>query len=164
MPLPNLPSITLWATDAMRAVAGAAGLRPFTVKVRIRTWSGARPGVGARSDTDITLTNQFVDGSAQNVRVRQLSSKDIIASGGRYRDRDLRVGPMSPSYAATFTMAAGGFGDASIDTAPTNTATEIFWNVQGPGMPAGGEWHSKVGEEATELHYYLILRASGRQP
>lgn len=165
MPLPNLPSITLPPTDALRALAGALGLRPYTVMVRIRTWSGERPGIGSRLDVNTVLTNTYLDGTLQNIRVKQVSRRDIIASGGLYADQDLHVGPITPPYPAGIFGAAGGFNDPNFDPVTQNSATEVFWNMTGPGLPTNvGAWFKKQGEEATAQHYYIILRKSAVVP
>jgi hypothetical protein len=160
----GLLPLILPALDMVRAVGGVIGLRPFTTKVLVRTWTGARVGQGTKNDVTTTLYNQFIDGSHQPLLVKQLTDKEIIASGGLYRDRDLRVGPITPSYAASLGLLAGGFGDSTIGPQPTTSPTEIFWNVSGPGMAPGGAWCDKIGETVTALHYEVVLRADGRQP
>ena len=158
---PTLATALLPALDTIRSIRGQLGLNPFTVTVLMRQWSGERPGVGSSLDTTTVLQN-----AGQPVMVKQLSARDIVASGGLYRDRDMRVGPMTPSYAATFVQPAGGYTDATLDPPVVQGigGTEIFWLVSGPGMPAGGVYCEKVGEEATALHFSVILRATGRTP
>lgn len=157
------------ALDQRRSIAGLMGLRPFTVFVRTRRWSGARLGLGTFVDNgggpDIQLTNGTLPApmGPQPVMVKAVSNKDIVASGGLYRDRDLRVGPITPTYLANV-LPAGGFGDSTIDPPQTGSVpTEVFWIVFGPGMFPGGSLCMKVGEIVTALHYELILRATGAQ-
>ena len=169
MPSPFGTSI-LPALDAIRAIGGNLGLRPFTVTIKVRTWlGGTRPGLGQRSDVDTVLTN-LSGANAQPVMVRYLTTREIAASGGKYRDRDLNVGPMTPAYAATvLILPAGGFSDSQIDPAPVTNAVELFYLVKGPGYPpsanaASGIIHDKIAEEVTALHYSLVLRSTGRTP
>ena len=146
------------ALDQIRAIAGVMGLRPYVVKRRQRIWSGERPGVGSFVDSDITLTNTMTGpGGAivSPVRVKRLSSKDVIASGGLYTDHDYRVGPMTPLY------AGGGFGPDDVDPPTSASATEIMWWMSGPDIVDGGSWFKKVSEEGTALHYYVTLRQTG---
>lgn len=160
----------LSALDAIRAIPGRIqipgplGLRVFTVTIRRRTHSGERPGAQNASyvDIDTKLTNTCVDGVAVNVRCRQVSRSEAIASGGLFTNRDLKVGPMTPPYPQG--AVTGGFDDSTMDPAPVASATEIFWNVTGPGLPSGGGWFNKLSEEATSLHTYIFLRANGRRP
>ncbi len=161
-------STILPALDAVRAIGGLLGLRVFTVTVRIRTWAGPRVGLGGCFDRDVPLTVQAANGTKQNVHVRQVSRREAIASGGKYTDRDLRVGPITPPYAAAFGLSAGGFSDTTLDIQPAPQPTEIFWIVASPsgsfGVPPGGAFFDKIGEEATSLHTVVILRQTGRVP
>ena len=160
--MPFVPTF-LPAADALRAIGGFFGLRPFVVTIRTRVWTGGKPGAGTFIDQNTKLTNQAADGSKQNVYVRQLTNQEVIASGGLYRARDLRIGPMTPAFAQTILLAAG-YVDNDVDPATSASATEVFWNVTGPGMPSGGAWMDKVQEDASALHYFVVLRSTGRQP
>jgi|SRR6185312_12602121 len=153
--------------DTIRAIGGTLGLRVFTVTVRQRVWTGlpGEPG-STKTDTDTVLTNQAADGTKVNVLVRQVSRREAIASGGRFTDRDLKVGPITPPYPAAFQLASGGFDDGTVDPQPTNSAIEMLWIVASTngtfGFPPSGALCEKVGEEATALHTYVFLRATGR--
>lgn len=150
--------------DAIRGIGGRLGLRRFTVTVRTRVWTGAIPGDGTSTDTDVVLTNQDATGTMQPVMVRQLKRSEVITSGGLYADRDIRVGPMTPDYAAQFfQQSTGGYADGDLDPVPTASATQLFYMVSGPGWPQPQGLAEKVGMESTDLHLYLILRSTGRQ-
>lgn len=156
--------------DALRAIGGALAVRPFTVKVRRRVWSSVRPGMPGASkvDTDVTLTNLGADGVAYPVRVRQVSRSEALSSGGLYTNRDLKVGPVSPVFAASAFGLAGGFDDHAIDPTPTGQAVEMIWIVQASrgtfGIPASGAVFDKIGEESTWGHFHVYLRQAGRAP
>jgi hypothetical protein len=162
----TLASTILPALDAIRGIGGILGLRPFTVTLRVRTWSGAKIGFGAKTDTNTVLTNVTATsaGTLENIKCRFLTTREIVASGGLYRDRDIRIGRITPSFAAAYGLPAGGFGDSTLDPTPGATPTEIFWNVAGPGMPSNGAWCSRIAEEVSALHYSLILRADAKAP
>jgi hypothetical protein len=162
----TLASTILPALDAIRGIGGILGLRPFTITLRVRTWSGGSPGKGFKTDTDVRLMNNTATGGTTSVKARFVTTQEIIASGGLYRDRDVKVGPLTPQFAAAYGLPQGGYGDATLDPVPTPLAqpTEIFWNVIGPGMAPGGSWCSRIKEEASALHYYLVLRADGKVP
>ena len=158
------------ALDAIRSIGGMLGLRVFKVTVRKRIWTGARPGApgSTKADLDTVLVNQGADGNSYPVRVKQVSRSEAFASGGQYTARDLRVGPMTPSYLAGI-LAYGGFDDNTVDPQPTASATEVFWilsTLEGGthGIPAGGIVCEKRGEENSALHVYVVLRATGRAP
>ena len=159
--------VILGPLDIVRGVGGLLGLRVYTVSVLVRTWDGPRPGVGFSSDVTTQLTNALPGGGRTPVHVKQVSRRDVIASGGVYADRDVRVGPLTPPYPAGIGFPTGGFDDATADPAipVSQKPVEIFWNVVGPGWPVGtGGWAEKVGEEFTALHLNVILRATGRSP
>ena len=166
MAAPTLASSILPALDAIRGIGGILGLRVFTVKIRVRQWSGTSLGKGTKTDTDTVLTNITATsaGTLENIKARFLTTKEISASGGLYRDRDIRIGRMTPTFAASFGLIAGGVGDSLLDPVFSSTPTEIFWNVSGPGMAPGGSWCSRIAEEASALHYSVIVRADGKTP
>lgn len=172
--MPFVPTI-LPALDAIRGIGGLLGLRVFSVTVRKRVWTftGSRRTPGApgssKVDYDTLLTNQAADGSLQRARVRQVSRRDVISSGGQYAERDLKVGPLTPDFAAAFLLPAGGTDDLTLDPPPTSSAVEMIWILKGVPddgklLPAGGVVCEKRGEDSSSLHYYVFLRATGRQP
>lgn len=158
--------------DEIRTEGGELGLRPFLVTIRRRVWTGIRPGLGAKDYVDTILANYTPYGSSQPVMVRQLTRAEVFASGGAYASRDLKVGPMTPAYAASILNVAGGVDDSILNPAvtsgPQGGATQLIWIVSSPsgtyGIPAGGVVCELKGEEATAFHYYCVLRSTGRAP
>jgi hypothetical protein len=171
MPSPLVPPI-LAVLDTVRSVGGMLGMRSFKVYVTRRVWTGGRPGqLGASyRDTSVQLTNTDPFGHRQPAMVRQVARQEAIASGGQYTNRDIKVGPITPSFAKTAFGAAGGFDDNSLDPAPSpGTVVQMIWwmtsaTTATSGLPASGIVCDKLGEEATAMHYYAVLRATGRQP
>jgi hypothetical protein len=142
--------------DDLRGIPNDLGLRQFTVTITVRQWTGERVGVGTRTQTSAILSTSH--GQAP-VKVVQVTQKEILASGGLYADRDLKVGPMTPAY------PGGGVPIGVLDPLVPPQAQEIFWNVAGPGLPSGGSFCDKINTYAdANLHEYVILRASGRKP
>jgi hypothetical protein len=122
--------------DMGRAIAGELGLRVYaSVTVRVRTWSGSVTGEGTKTDVDTLL---LVGG--QPPKVRQVSQKDIVRSGGLYEEGDLEIGPLTPQY------AGGGTSIASLDPAVATRPTEVFYRIAGPGSASGGDWYKKVSD------------------
>jgi hypothetical protein len=156
--------------DAVRAIGGMLNVRPFTVTVTRRVWSGSRPGLpgATHADQTVTLQNLGADGNLYPVMVEQVSRTDEISSGGQYAARVIKVGPMTPTYAASAFGPAGGFDDNSFDPAPTGQAVEMIWTVTSPngtfGIPDAGTIFEKKGEEASSLSYYIYLQQTGRVP
>lgn len=153
--------------DDIRGIPGELGLRPYKVTVIVRTWTGTRPGVDASTSTD-TPAVITVDIGQQHPKVRQLTDRDVIASGGQYTDRDFRIGPITPP------TTGGNAGDAPypagiraavFDPPTSSSPTEVFFRVEGPGMPAGGTYFKKIGQDVSRpLHYEFTVRDTGETP
>lgn len=131
------------------------GLRRFDVTVRVSTWApGSLPGSqgATKAPVDTPLT---VYGGARP-KVELVSQATIIASGGLYQDQDLRIGPLTPAYGI-----ASGVDPAVFDPSAASNV-EILFLLVGPGLPAGGAWFKKVGQEVTgNFRYSLVVRATG---
>jgi hypothetical protein len=158
--------------DEIRGIAGELGLRVYGASVLVTTWTApagqnARPGFGTKSQATLPFTNTAPTSGDPNpsVRVRQLKRQEIVSSGGKYTDRDMKIGPITPAFAARLAQYGGGFSDPMID--PEQPATpvcrEIHWILTGPSFPAAGAKFSKIGEEATALHYNVIVRQTGEE-
>lgn len=87
--------------DKARAVAEP--VRPITVSVRVRTWSGARIGAGTASVVDTEITPR--------PRVRELSLREVQSSGGHFEVGDIAVGPVTPPYTSN---GGGGYTEAQL--------------------------------------------------
>lgn len=158
--------------DEIRGIVGELGLRVYTASVLVTTWTppagqNARPGLGTRVDVTLPFTNTAPTSGDPNpsVGVRQLKRQEVVSSGGKYTDRDLKIGPITPAFAATLAQYGGGFADPNIDPEQpaTPVAREIHWVISGPSIPVGGTKFSKIGEEATALHYFVIVRQTGEE-
>lgn len=130
-------------------------LRRFDVTVRVTTYApGTLPGAQG-STKDAVDTPLTVYGGGRP-KVEQVSQATIIASGGLYQDQDLRIGPLTPAYGI-----ASGIDPAVFDPAGSSN-TEVLFLIAGPGLPSGGAWYKKVGQEVTgNFHYSLVVRATG---
>jgi len=128
-------------------------LRRFDVVVRVNTWSGVRAGKGTVTTTDTPL---LCNGGRP--KVEQVSSRDIIASAGRYQDQDLKVGPMTPPYTDANGNPAGT-DITDFEPAVVGSSTEVLYKVNGPGIPPAGDWYTKISSETWEnFSYYVVLR------
>lgn len=147
------------ALDIVRGIPGQLGLRLFTVTVYIRRWSGERPGVGTVTEQSFELR---VSKGGQPVKVRTLTTREVVASGGLYRDLDIEVGPLTPPYPGSDAdESAIDIFDPDLDT---NTAVEMYFKVTGPRTTDLG-WYKKI-EQRTDrpLRYMLVLRKTGEVP
>lgn len=91
--------------DQLRALPQQFGIRRYTVTLRTRTWSGDRAGRGTPTDADVVLSPV--------PRVRVVTTAEIAASGGTYREGDFRVSAITPNY------AGGGYSPTALQVRPT---------------------------------------------
>jgi hypothetical protein len=154
----TLRDALLPAVDIIRGVPAALGMRLHTVQVVSRSWSGARIGLGTKTDT---TTGVKIDLGIYQTKVRQVTERDIVASGGLYSSMDLKVGPITPPYAGS----AADNDAISVFDPPVGTNTEVFFNIQGPGMPTGGAWFKKVSQDVSRpFRYEFIVRKTAEVP
>lgn len=142
--------------EALRAIPGRLGFRPYTsVALRTRTWSGAEPGDGTPTDVSLSLTT-----GGQPVKFRQITSREVAASAGRYTDADFVVGPLTPQHPAPGGGTAG-YTPAQINPSSSARNVERHVVVTGPGE-AATEWVI-VGEQLDRaLRYTLTVRRTER--
>jgi hypothetical protein len=155
-------NLLLPVVDKLRGIPGIFGLRLYAVSLVTRTWSGSRPGVDASTSSDATAP-MTVDLTKFNIKVRQVTSREVLASGGDYRDEDLKVGPITPPYQGS---TADNDAIAIFDPPTATAATELFFNITGPGFqrPAGA-WFKKVSQNVTApMHYEVVVRHTGETP
>jgi hypothetical protein len=93
--------------DAARAIIAGLGLRRYAVTVRVRTWSGGRPGAGAATNADLALS--------PTPRVRTLAPREVAASGGTYEEGDYRVDKITPAFSGP---PSGGYTPAQLNPEP----------------------------------------------
>jgi hypothetical protein len=149
----SLRTSLLAVIENVRGLAGDMGLRQYQVFVVVKSWAGARVGMGNVTTTETAL---IVSGSPP--RVRALSQRDVTASGGRYVAGDLRVGPITPQH------AGGGIAESVFNPPVGAQPTTVTFRVTGPNLPATGIDCERVGEETFgNFSHYLILRSTGRR-
>ena len=138
--------------DELRGLPGALGFRVYSsVSAIKKVWTGGRPGVGTATTTTTAIT---VGGHPP--KVEEVSSQDIIASGGLYHAEDLRVGPMTPY--------SGGVTGAMIEP-PLAVGNELIWVVVGPGTASAGDYYHRLTSHTDNaLGWYVTLRRTGARP
>jgi hypothetical protein len=135
------------------------GLRLHTVSVLTRTWSGGRPGLGTK--TDSALVPLRLDQGTGPVKVRNVTQRDVIASGGLYTDQDVIVGPITPPYAGS---SLDNDAIAVFDPPVGTSSTEVLFFVTGPGLGSGA-WFKKIETRVDKpFRYTLVLRKTGFVP
>lgn len=155
----TLRNSLLPAVDIIRGIPGQLGMRLFTVTITQRSWSGTRAGLGANTDT---TTGLKVDLGIFQTKVTSITMRDVVASAGLYTDQDMRVGPITPPFAGS---VLDGDAITVFDPAVGANPTEIFFNIVGPGYPAGGAWFKKISQDVSKSYRYtFIVRKTAEIP
>jgi len=150
----NLAALYRPLLSQWRGLVSSAGLRPFTVSVRVTSWTSAIPMVGGGK----TYVDTPIREGGGNPKVRQITQRQIIASGGLYEDRDLRIGPLTPVF------AGGGFDPTILDPVPGTTPAEIMFLITGPGTSPTGDWYREIARYIAEnFSYWFTVRKTGEQ-
>lgn len=140
--------------ETARVLLAKAGLRRHDVTMRVVTWSGSTAGDGTRTVVDTPLKVQD-----QRVKVRRVSQKDVVASGGSLEDVVYRVGPFTPTFSgAAGPFTSGGLEPAAFNPAPTNSPREVYYKIVGPGLEAGAWFEKSEQESDRAFSYYFTLR------
>lgn len=133
------------AIDSLRGLPGILGLRLYTVKVRVVTSSGDRPGQGSKTvvDTPITVKGGYAP------KVVQIVDQDVVA-GGVYTKTKYEIRGIVPSY------PGGGTPTSTLDPAQTTSPTEVFYVITGPGTPPTGHLCKKIADKFDKAFGYTI--------
>ena len=143
------------------------GLRQFDLSLTLVSWSGTRPGLGTKTLTTYPITVNQAQAGNDRPKVEQVSTRDIIASGGLYSQGDYRIGPLTPSYLGPDGYTVLGTLPNHIEQAVQSNPQEIFINMQGPGMsdPVAGDWFKLVEANFTKnFRYEIVIRKNAVKP
>jgi hypothetical protein len=145
----SLRDTLLKPLDVVRSIPGLLGQRRYMVKVRVTRWSGGdRIGKGARVITDTDVLGY----GNQSPRVRELSSKEVIAQGGTFEDQLFEIGPINPQY------VGGGVAAVSLDPAlHAIDPQEVHYLLAGPELPPSGVLCSVVRFETQRNYQYKVV-------
>ncbi len=153
----TLREAMLRTADVVRGLTAPSIWDYRTVKVTVkrRVWSGGEAGAGTATDTTIADLPQAI-------RIDSLSEREIAGSGGRYETRDVKVGPITPSY-SNVGGYSGGFTPAQSDPAPGTaaTGTEILYILSGT---MAGEYRMLSVDTIGAVSYRLVLRRTRVTP
>jgi hypothetical protein len=147
--------------DRLRALAGPThfDLRTTSVAIVSRTWAGGfkdadppLPGGAASSDTVLSLLPIY--------EVRQLTTREVSGSGGRYEFGDVKVGPVTPSFVAR-DGTPGGVTESDLKPDVTTDAVEIIYRLVGAH---GGEYALVSLDSTKPFGYEIVLRRRATTP
>ncbi len=140
--------------DRLRAKTGPTGfdIRPSRVSIITRRWTSGRvgvepddPNVPAFLDTRFDLSHAY--------KVKQVTTREIASSGGRYETGNIRVGPITPAYVSR-NGSSGGISEAQLTPSATNAATEVVYVLSGAHA---GEYALLALESTAPFGWWLVL-------
>jgi hypothetical protein len=143
----SIVSDSLPTLDEARALLDDAGLRAFTVAVRVITWDGPRVGEGQASTVDTPIT---VSGGRRPKVVAVAKNDDDIVAGGVFKRARFEVQNITPAY------SGGGVDPDTLDPPATSGLTEVFYVLTGPGMPASGMLCKKISDKFDRVFGYSV--------
>jgi len=145
----------LGRVDRVRRIPQNLDLRQHTIDLVLRTWTGDVVGNGTHTDR---IKRLYINHD-RNIRVRETSSKDIIASGGLLTESSVKVGPFTPSY------PGGGLDNPDFDPPVSGKPVEVFFVIKGLGMGKKGRWFKRVNDHSIQnFTTWLYLNTTGEQP
>lgn len=127
----------------IRAIPGQLGLRPYSVKMLVRTYAGATVGVGGYADTE----TEIVEEGGYPPKVRWLSDERLSLAG--YAAGTIEVGPITPSH------TGGGASLETLEQSGVLTRAEVHLIVTGPEHPSGAKYRVRSLRSDHAMHYTL---------
>jgi hypothetical protein len=149
-----LRNALLQMSDRLRALAGPERMdqRPHQLAILTRTWSGGYKEAGEATESALVLPQHFV--------VRQVSTRELAASGGRYEQGDVTVEGITPEYVDREGNARG-FSPLALDPRVTRNGVEIIYRVTGPHE---GDYQLVELQSWRPYGYTLVLRRRSDTP
>jgi hypothetical protein len=100
--------------DRLRALTGPSrfDIRPSSLTIVTRTWASGTVGVEPSDPNVPPFTDSRLELPAV-YKARQVTTREIASSGGRYEAGDVKVGPITPAYTAA-DGTAGGVSEAQL--------------------------------------------------
>lgn len=116
--------------ERLRALTGPSrfDIRPTSLSIVTRRWTSGIVGVQSDDPSTPAYSDARLDLPA-TYKVRQVTTREIASSAGRYEAGDVKVGPLTPAYTAA-DGSTGGVTEAQLK--PDGEAgTEIFYELSG---------------------------------
>ena len=141
--------------DRLRALTGPAHLdqRPHQLSIITREWSGGYKDAGAAVDSVLALPPHFL--------VRQVSTRELASSGGRYELGDVAVDNITPEYVDPRDGLAKGFNPNVLDPVVTRNGVEIVYRLAGPHA---GDYQLIELQSWRPYSYRVVLRRRSDSP
>lgn len=151
--MPTLRDQLLSLVSGLRQIPADLGFRRYGLTVRVSTWSGAEPGLGIATNSDVTISPK--------PDVRFVSVKEIAASGGTYQEGDFFVSKITPYFAGP---PAGGYTPAQLRPAVSADNQDVVYVLTGDeGAIECALIEEHLGKpRGSALRYALVLRRRTR--
>jgi hypothetical protein len=116
--------------DRLRALTGPSrfDIRPTSLTIVTRTWASGTVGVEQPDPTTPSYADSRLELPAV-YKARQVTTREIASSGGRYETGDVKVGPITPAYTAA-DGRTGGVSEAQLKP-DGGTGVEIIYELVG---------------------------------
>ena len=139
--------------DRLRALTGPSrfDIRPTSLTIITRRWTSGTVGADPNDPREVPYSDSRLELPAV-YRVRQLTTKEIASSGGRYETSDVRVGPITPAYATT-DGATGGVSEAQLKP-NGDEGMEIIYELVGSHA---GEYSLMGLVSTTPFGWWVVL-------
>lgn len=143
---PTLRDDILPVVDEMRQIPDDLGLRRYSLTMRMRRWSGGKPGLGSPTDTDLEILPR--------PKVRVMTTKEIAQSAGTYRMGDFKVEKITPNFISD--TERHGFKPSDLDVEADEDQEDVVAVLVGDE----GEIECTVVEYHFDLpfNYWMVLR------
>ncbi len=117
--------------DRLRGLTGPSrfDIRPTSLSVVTRRWASGAIGVEPDDGATVPFSDDRLDLAAV-YKVRQVTTREIASSGGRYETGDVKVGPITPAY-TNADGSTGGVTEAQLKPVVADGATEILYELRG---------------------------------
>lgn len=130
----------------LRAIPGREfEIRPYTVSVTIRSWTGDVPGEGSTTVTTTPIT----EADGQPPKVRFLNDEQI-ALGGLSKG-SIEVGPITPDF------PGGGTTWATLSGGGADPGESFYYVLTGPEFPNGARFLFAGGKTDRAFRYMVTL-------
>ena len=120
------------------------GLRSVAVYILFRSEAGAkRPGMPG------TVTDRWtrISNNGKNPKVSEVSSKDVVASGGQYVAGDIKIGPFTPVFFETQGNLPESYDPAVPAPLAPNVTGTIYYVIVPLAVDGAPAWCKRVSTD-----------------
>jgi hypothetical protein len=127
----------------VRSLPGKLGVRPHTVSIVRRSWSGSQPGDGVQTDVETKIH----EGGNQPPKIRWLTEEQLAV--GQLQPGTVAVGPITQKF------NGGGTDLSDLDASELLTGEARYLRITGPMHPKGALYKIIKLSADHALHYTL---------